>query len=195
MERENVWCKPKRFLFTYSDSGKYIQYTWIYIYTCIYIYMCICCIRSHVVLLTEHALQPHKAADVTVEVNVEVFVCVTHGYDVIQLFVQVKACVERDTNPEVSVYNRWTLRRRTKICTDFTVTCSYRCAATICFRLNLTKCLCLSWHIFWNILKWLTVGMLLKERSVFCAQFLVSPASFTMFLISKLLMELDLSLS
>lgn len=40
-------------------------------------------------VLTEHALQSHEAADVTVKVDVEAFVSVTHGDDVIQLFVEV----------------------------------------------------------------------------------------------------------
>lgn len=45
------------------------------------------------VLLTEHALKPHKTADVAVKVDVEAFVCIAHGYDVIQLFVEVKPLV------------------------------------------------------------------------------------------------------
>lgn len=46
-------------------------------------------------VLTEHALKPHKTADVAVKVNVEVFICIAHGYDVIQLFVEVKPLVWR----------------------------------------------------------------------------------------------------
>lgn len=42
--------------------------------------------------LTEHALQPDEAADETVEVDVHVFVCVTHGNDVIELVVEVESC-------------------------------------------------------------------------------------------------------
>lgn len=42
--------------------------------------------------LTEHPLQPHKTADVTVKVDVEMLVSVTHGDDVIQLVVQMKSC-------------------------------------------------------------------------------------------------------
>lgn len=42
--------------------------------------------------LTEHALQPDEAADETVEVNVHVFVCVSHGNDVIELAVEVESC-------------------------------------------------------------------------------------------------------
>lgn len=50
--------------------------------------------------LTEHALQPDKAADETVEVNVHVFVGVSHGDDVIELAVEVEAC-------GASVRGRW----------------------------------------------------------------------------------------
>lgn len=39
---------------------------------------------------TEHALQPHKAADVAVEVDVEMLVCVSHRYNVVQLVVEMK---------------------------------------------------------------------------------------------------------
>lgn len=42
--------------------------------------------------LTEHPLQPHEAADVTVKADVEALVRVAHGDDVVQLVVQVKAC-------------------------------------------------------------------------------------------------------
>lgn len=35
------------------------------------------------VILTEHALQSHKAADETVKVDIEVFISIAHGYDVI----------------------------------------------------------------------------------------------------------------
>lgn len=47
-------------------------------------------------VLTEHALQPHKTADVAVKVDVEVFVRVAHCYDVIQLLVEVKPFVWRE---------------------------------------------------------------------------------------------------
>lgn len=43
--------------------------------------------------LTEHALQPHEAADVTVKVDVESFISVAHGYDVIELLVEVETCM------------------------------------------------------------------------------------------------------
>lgn len=44
--------------------------------------------QQHV--LTEHPLQPHKAADVAVKADVQVFVGVAHRDDVIQLLVEVE---------------------------------------------------------------------------------------------------------
>lgn len=45
---------------------------------------------------TEHALEPHKAADVAVKANVEMLVCVSHRYDVVQLVVEMKSFMKRD---------------------------------------------------------------------------------------------------
>lgn len=45
--------------------------------------------------LTEHALQPDKAADETVEADVHVLVCIAHGNDIVELVVMVEACGER----------------------------------------------------------------------------------------------------
>lgn len=42
--------------------------------------------------LTEHALQPDEAADEAVKVDVHVSVSVAHGYDVIELAVEVESC-------------------------------------------------------------------------------------------------------
>ena len=42
--------------------------------------------------LTEHALQPDKAANETVEVDVHVLVCIAHGDDIVELVVEVEAC-------------------------------------------------------------------------------------------------------
>lgn len=47
---------------------------------------------------TEHALQPHKAADVAVEADVQALVCVPHGYDVVQLVVEVKSLKKKEKN-------------------------------------------------------------------------------------------------
>ena len=42
--------------------------------------------------LTEHALQPDKAADETVKVDAHVLVCIAHGNDIVELVVEVEAC-------------------------------------------------------------------------------------------------------
>lgn len=58
--------------------------------------------------LTEHALQPDKAADEAVEVDIHVSVCVTHGDDVVELAVEMEACREgleekRSWNPHACI--------------------------------------------------------------------------------------------
>lgn len=45
---------------------------------------------------TEHALEPHKAADVAVKVDVQMLVCVSHRYNVVQLVVEVKSFLKKD---------------------------------------------------------------------------------------------------
>lgn len=79
-------------------------------------------------ILTEHALQPHEAADVTVKVDVEVFVRITHRYDVIQLVVEVKPLVGNGHRPgSRSVESK--LMSPLTVCTDKHLVGVLRCAA------------------------------------------------------------------
>lgn len=55
--------------------------------------------------LTEHALQPHETADVTVKVDFEMFVRVAHGYDSIKLVVEVESFM-RKRQPRGQVRSR-----------------------------------------------------------------------------------------
>lgn len=50
----------------------------------------VACERQPRQIRTEHALQPHEAADVAVKVDVQMLVRVSHRYDVVQLVVEVK---------------------------------------------------------------------------------------------------------
>lgn len=44
---------------------------------------------------TEHALEPHKAADVAVKADIQMLVCISHRYYVVQLVVEVKSFKKR----------------------------------------------------------------------------------------------------
>lgn len=50
------------------------------------------------IIRTEHALEPHKAADVAVKADVQMLVCVSHRYNVVQLVVEVKSFMKMDKN-------------------------------------------------------------------------------------------------
>lgn len=82
---EGPWGRPKRI-------GDHISLT----KGCISTYRLIC----SQIIRTEHALEPHEAADVAVKVDVQMLVGVSHRYDVVQLVVEVKSFIKRDRSRE-----------------------------------------------------------------------------------------------
>lgn len=58
---------------------------------------------------TEHALEPHKAADVAVKADVQMLVCVSHRYYVVQLVVEVKSFMKKGRNrvEEGTLHDIW----------------------------------------------------------------------------------------
>lgn len=76
--------------------------------------------------LTEHPLQPHEAADVTVEADVEALVCVAHGDDVVQLVVQVEPYDGNDIRSGFSETFRFCCTTRS-FCAAASITCVVHC--------------------------------------------------------------------